>query len=226
MHAALHEIGLIAGYRLADVVSSDAASETLAMLGQIPTASACSLITEWMRAANLSVCRAGPGLLIGVSSAASADSRMLIMGLHYDPDRRSLVSEGRLGCAMGIAVSQQLREQARQLQFDLAVFSSPYDQTHIGDSSLGALSAPRGCISMESVDADRGESREILAALRTVGLSNSYFLIASRDTAELVVHSPPSLVLQQLQRAVGALQEFLLHTQPMTDEKGQSLNHG
>jgi len=224
MQAALHEIGLIASYRLADAVASDAATEVQAMLHQFAQAAAAPLIIEWMRAASLTVCRAEAGQLIGLSSGISASSRMLIMGLHYDPDSRALVYDGRLGCAIGIAISQQMRQQGRQLQFDLAVFSSPHDKTGVSDFSTLALNAPSGCIGMQSVDADRGDSREILAALRAVGLSHSYFVIMNRGASDNVQSA--SLLPQQLGRAVGALQEFLLHTQDTTDAKGQSLSHG
>lgn len=225
LHAALEEIGLIAGYRLADIVASDAASEARAMLQQLPQASAESLITQWMRAAHLGVCRAEAGQLVGVSSGANDQAATLIMGLHYDADSRSLIDDGGPGCVIGIAVSQQMREQARQLPFNLAVFSQPQDNARFVDGSPAALNVPGGCIGMASVDCEGGESERIVTALRAAGLSECYFLVMSGDGshhADRASSPPPS----QLERAIGALWELLLHTEPATGHKGQSLSHG
>jgi N-carbamoyl-L-amino-acid hydrolase len=213
VHAALHEIGLIAAYRLADLVSSRAALEAGAMMQRLPQSRAAPVMTEWMRAAGLVVCSVERDQLIGVSAGASAESASLVIGLHYDPTSQSLIYDGQLGWVVGIAIAQQLKEQGTHLRRDLAVFALPNDHTVGGNSGFGDLDARTGCIAMttiETIDATRGANRDLLAALRAAGLSRCHFPIA-RGRAEAT---------RDIERAVGALQEFLLHTQCTADANG------
>ena len=89
---ALNEIGLIAGYRLADSVSSTPAAEIPAMLERLSAKPQAQpercLISEWMRTANLSVPFGGEPPLIGVARSHRSDVGTLLLGLHYDRDQR------------------------------------------------------------------------------------------------------------------------------------------
>jgi OHCU decarboxylase len=69
-HTALTQIGLIGGYRLADVVATPPAAEATAMAGRLAAAdhSSAALLREWMLAANLDVHQAldSTGEFLGV----------------------------------------------------------------------------------------------------------------------------------------------------------------
>src|SRR6201999_2401008 len=64
-HTALTQIGLIGGYRLADVVATPPAAEAMAMAERLVTAADTALLREWMLAANFDLY---PGELLGVNA--------------------------------------------------------------------------------------------------------------------------------------------------------------
>jgi hypothetical protein len=75
-HTALTQIGLIAGYRLADGVATPPAAEATAMAERLAAAdhAAPALLREWMLAANLGVHRAQgtPGEFLGVLAQSAS----------------------------------------------------------------------------------------------------------------------------------------------------------
>jgi OHCU decarboxylase len=126
---AIQQIGLIASYRLADTVASHPQSEAKAMLGRLPGSHPAALITEWMRAASLSVWSDDNGILIGtLRSAAPADS--MILGLHRDVDSGSLCYGDRVSWIVAIAVIQHLKERAHELPYDLSVIAPVAESVH------------------------------------------------------------------------------------------------
>ena len=109
-HTALTQIGLIGGYRLADVVASPAGAEIKAMSDRLSAAAAGqSLLREWMLAANLDLYTAPDGTLAGIQQHDPA-AKSLLTGVYSDPTG-TLRRDGSLGPLPGIAVAQQMRQK-------------------------------------------------------------------------------------------------------------------
>jgi 2-oxo-4-hydroxy-4-carboxy-5-ureidoimidazoline decarboxylase len=110
---ALDEIGLIAGYRLADRVMSPPGAETLAMLRRLKSrANAGGLIREWLLAADLDVSEE-PGRLTGRRRCGTERSQTLVIGAAPELSRENSL--------VALAVAQQLRQRGVRLPFDLLV---------------------------------------------------------------------------------------------------------
>jgi 2-oxo-4-hydroxy-4-carboxy-5-ureidoimidazoline decarboxylase len=216
-HTALTQIGLIGGYRLADLVSNSAAAEVRAMyerLGaaartDVPAAtsatanatastdasaaalSAAPLLREWMLAAGLDV-RAGIGF-------TPASTGYFLFGAYFDSTAATPRRDGSLSSLLGIAIAQSLRAQQRPTRFGLLVSPFPLD----GQEGSILLDAPPGSlrdhITLAAADIDP------LIPLRAAG-------IAERCTvAALSVPSAPSAIVDPnaLDRTVSALESFL-----------------
>jgi N-carbamoyl-L-amino-acid hydrolase len=125
--SALHQIGLIAGYRLAETVASNPAAEAQAMLERLCGSDAVSLLYEWMRAAALTVWSDGGDNFLGTLPGKDPQAGTLIVGLHHDPASPSLSYDGQYGWTCALAVAQHLREGGEELPFDLAIFARPND---------------------------------------------------------------------------------------------------
>jgi N-carbamoyl-L-amino-acid hydrolase len=133
---ALHQIGLIAGYRLAETVASSPAAEAHAMLERLAGTDAVSLLYEWMRAAALTVWSDGGDNFFGTLQGSDPEAGTLIVGLHHDPASPSLLYDGQCGWVCALAVAQHLKEEGEQLPFDLAIFARPNDS---GPGSVSSL---------------------------------------------------------------------------------------
>ena len=122
-HTALTQIGLIGGYRLADVVASPAGAEIKAMSDRLSAAAAGqSLLREWMLAANLDLYTGPDGTLAGIQQHDPA-AKCLLTGVHSDPTTGTLHSDGSLGPLPGIAVAQQIRQKGLAPRFNLCVLA-------------------------------------------------------------------------------------------------------
>jgi OHCU decarboxylase len=203
LHTALQQVGLIAAYRLADVVASDAEVEAQAMLERLPLTDASELVREWMRSANLDVWSDGDHM-VGRLTTASADASTLIIGAHYDPAALTLQYDGRAGWVCGLAVIQQLREQRLAAPVNLAVFARPNARSAVSFASLAALDPRRDCIRAPDIDENWADGEAIIALLRRAGVAQPVFAVASREAPE----EPPVPCVA----ATRALQQFLLHT--------------
>jgi OHCU decarboxylase len=110
---ALHEIGLIAGYRLAERVTSPADAEVLAMCRRLAAQGAARpLLREWMLAADLEISEDGDSLIgrrrgkaVGPSGAAD----------------RTPSAGGLLESIVAIVMAQELHQRRVQLPFDVVV---------------------------------------------------------------------------------------------------------
>ena len=196
---ALNEIGLIAAYRLAESVSSTAAAEIPAMLARLRSSPGqqARLITEWMRAANLSVESHPEHHLIGVAHSSRSKARTLLIGLHYDRVTASLVHDGSQGWMTGIAVAARLRELTVQLPFDLALLADTHAEALVGLTGASAGLLPRSRVRLASIDETKPHNRAVLAALRGTGIQDS----------DWVIEGEP--ILTEVERSASALQEFL-----------------
>lgn len=141
---AIDQIGLIAGYRLADVVVSPPESEARAMLDRVSLADAASRVVEWMRAAGLTVWDSQTGTLIGTVSSGRSNGGPLILGIHRDATSGALHEDGPIGWACALAVIQHLRAQARRLSCDLAVVVRPRDLDPVDPQLIEQALAYRG----------------------------------------------------------------------------------
>ena len=126
-HQALDEIGRIAGFRLADRVTSPAGAEILAMLRRLMTqdgaagpgatepgsrAHAAGMLREWLLAADLEVTDEA-GRLTGRRRCGAEQAQTLLVGED--------AGLGLVDSLVALAVAQQLRERGVTLPFDLLV---------------------------------------------------------------------------------------------------------
>jgi beta-ureidopropionase / N-carbamoyl-L-amino-acid hydrolase len=132
---AIHQIGLIAGYRLAEALISPPDREARAMLERLSGADVAPRVSEWMRAAGLTVGDGRSGTLIGTLSSRGSAGSALILGIHRDAATGSLRYDGPIGWACAVAVIQHLRARAGLPSRDLAVFSRADAQEAV-DSAL------------------------------------------------------------------------------------------
>ena len=205
-HTALSQIGLIGGYRLADLVTSPAGAEVAAMSEKLaasaplsrsrspttvatPAASpvdalqSAALLREWMLAANLDFYTAPNGSLAGVQQH-TANAKYLLVGVYPDPTTGTLRRDGSLGSLLGIAVAQQIRQKGLATRYNLCVLAS-------------------------SAEADT----DPLAPVRSLGLTGHYEVFP-REQSIVPDYIPPDA--DTLERAAQTLERFLT-TQPSTN---------
>lgn len=240
---AVHEIGLIAGYRLADLVAAPAAAQAAAMNERLARRAATtaariatdasldagpihSLVREWMLAAELEVSVDGRGTMIGRRRSGRVRARTLLIGVHYESNARALRYDGRAGLVTGIALTQQLKEKGIQLPFDLAVIARPADADMGDASSLAEPDALCGCVTLAQVGGcgDDGGAGW-LATLRAAGFDEGSLAIVRRAAASIIHRAEAPLDAQLLGRAVRALEEFLLQNRQAFNHNGSSANH-
>jgi OHCU decarboxylase len=179
-HTALTQIGLIAGYRLADLVATPAGAEIKAMSDRLSAAAADparSLLREWMLAANLALYTAPDGTLAGIQQHAP-NAKSLLTGVHSDPTTGTLRSDGSLGPLPGIVAAQQIRQKGLATRFNLCVL------------------APSGSANIDP-----------LAPLRSLGLAPHYEVFPGKPTVADPSHAP--LDPRTLERAAQTLENFL-----------------
>ena len=237
-HTALTQIGLIGGYRLADLVGSPAGAEVKAMRDRLvssaaalnavaitaatePAATAAALLREWMLAANLEVYPGAAGNLAGVQRN-DPNVPCLLIGLYSDSTTEVLRRDGGLGSLLGIAVAQQIRQKRLPTHFGLLVLASPADERRGSiflDAHPGAI---RNAPVLTVTERDPSSS-----PLRAAGISRCIVLVhqgPAGDTASAsgpdggapkgsAPNAPhPALDVRTLERAAQSLEDFL--TQP------------
>lgn len=143
---ALREIGLIAGYRLADVVATPPSVEVKSMLDRLfrvvqegaPPDAALGMIREWLLAMDLAVTIDEQGRVIGRRHGSSANPKTLLMGVSGLAGGRTLEYDGYLGIVLAIAVLHDARHRALSLPYDVAIVvpALEYGRHH---GAIGAL---------------------------------------------------------------------------------------
>ena len=162
-HTALTQIGLIGGYRLADVVATPAGAEIKAMSDRLSAAATDadrSLLREWMLAANLDLYTAPDGTLAGIQQH-DPSAKSLLTGVYSDPTG-ILRRDGGLGPLPGIAVAQQIRQKGLVPRFNLCVL------------------APAGSANIDP-----------LVPLRSLGLAPHYEVLPGKQTVTDPTHDAP-----------------------------------
>jgi OHCU decarboxylase len=208
---ALQQIGLIAGFRLADAVASPASVEVLAMLERLEkSADREALVREWMNAADLELSEddTAYGSLIGLRRGDADATETLMLGVHVDPTTRALAYDGRLGFLLGIAIMQQLRQKDVWLEFDLAVLARPTD-ADLGDSR-----------DLAEIDAQN------VSVVALAGFGERTFATARRSTTARTDEQGPRWEASLVERAVFSLEDFLLHNEQMFDDHGTLARNG
>jgi OHCU decarboxylase len=185
-HTALTQIGLIGGYRLADVVASPAAAEIEAMSDRLAKAAAvavpstAALFREWMLAANLDLYAGPAGALAGIQQH-DPNVTYLLTGVCADTTTSTLRRDGILGSLLGIAVAQQIRQNALATRFNLCVLATS-----------------------GTADSDP------LAPLRSAGLNPRFEVyVRERVTAATADHPDEPPDQRTLERAAQTLENFL-----------------
>ena len=244
---ALAQIGLIAGYRLADLVATPAGVEIIAMNARLAAINAraattggdaaaelvSSLLREWMLAAGLEV-HAGRGEeLVGIQRSAQGAPRSqpgaqpseqgaqhLLIGVYYDAMAQALRVDGRLGFLIGIAVAQQLRQRGIGLPFDLAILAHPAGEWVGNIFSHADPDAIRGCAALTAADIDS------LPALRAAGIADRCLAIVRQGPAGIAYRADAPLEAHTLDRAARTLEDFLMQTQPAEGRQTGVTLHG
>lgn len=187
-HTALRQIGLIAAFRLADIVGTPAEVEARAMAERLnglaargdaaegagsagdgagttgegagtSGSQAAEWVREWMQAAALTVSAAGDDCLLALQRADESTPGCLLIGVHYDASARAVRYDGSFGFLIGIAVTQELRQRGTRLPFDLLILARPRDERTGEIASLADPDTIRGCTAL-TLDEPANEARE------------------------------------------------------------------
>jgi OHCU decarboxylase len=213
-HTALTQIGLIGGYRLADLVASPAGAEVKAMSDRLVSsatahnavATAAALLREWMLAADLEVYPGAAGNLAGVQQN-DPNVPCLLVGLYSDSTTEVLRRDGGLGSLLGIAVAQQIRQKRLPSHFGLLVLASPSDERRGSiflDAHPGAI---RNAPVLTVTETDPSSS-----PLRAAGITRCIVLVHQGPAGD-----SSALDARTLERAAQSLEDFL--TQPQKTQE-------
>ncbi len=214
---ALHEIGLIAGYRLAAAVAAPAGGEILAMRERLAqnTDAGSAQLREWMQAAALDVTVDGRGVMLGRRRSGGAIAGTLLIGVYYDAHLRALRYGARDELLMGIALAQHLQEENVRLPRDLCLIV-PGTGENRSDPHSADLESPTGCVTLARVADETGddEGHRCLSSLRAAGLVDGCLAIVRRGSIhtgdrsrERAAASPDAAMFDG---AVRALERFLV----------------
>lgn len=223
---ALHEIGRIAAFRLADRVSQPAGDEIVAMctrlawLSEQSDALTCTCMTpvhqataallrDWMLEAGLETHIDAIGNVIGRWRSQQADARTLITGSHYDTVINGGHYDGRLGIVLPIVTLRRLRQSGARLPFDveIAAFSDEegvrFQSTFLGSSALAGHFDPMLLARRDS------DGISLAEALQQAGHDPVGIPQLSRDPAKVAgfveVHIEQGPVLLDEGRALGVV---------------------
>jgi hypothetical protein len=228
--AALREIGLIAGYRLAAAVAAPAGAEIVAMrerLAQEPGAVFVRL-REWMQAADLAVTVEDGGALLGRRRSGVPQAKNLVMGVRYEAHARVLRYDALGGLLAAIALVQQLQAKAVLLPFDLCLITPPRTARDWEGASPAESDAPDGCVTLTqiAVAVDDGEAALCLGALRHAGFGDASLVIARVGPIGISYRAAVPPDAPMLERTVRALEEFLVQNRRAFNHNGSMAHHG
>jgi beta-ureidopropionase / N-carbamoyl-L-amino-acid hydrolase len=220
--SALGEIGLIAGFRLADVVATSAGAEILAMSERFGRSESRgrersardSLVREWMLAAGLELRLERAEAVIGYVPGGALESSTLALGVHYDPAAALVRYDGPLGFIIGIAVMQQLRQQGVRARFALAILARIDEECAADLTEFADAESALGCVALSVAGAADADGASTLTALRAAALPEPLLAVVRRHQAGLFYRAPSLLDSLAAERAARILQQLLLQTQP------------
>jgi N-carbamoyl-L-amino-acid hydrolase len=223
---AVREIGHIAGYRLAERVSSPPGAEIMAMLDWLAQFSehesrltcsylstahraAAAQIREWMLAAGLSVEIDAVGNVVGRLPCGRSGAKTLITGSHYDTVIDAGRYDGRLGIVLPIIAALELRQRGTQLPFDLEIIAFSDEEGVRFKSTFIGSSAVAGCFDERILDCTDTSGTSMRAAMLEAGLDAAKIPTVARAPRQLLgyveVHIEQGPVLLNEQRALGVV---------------------
>lgn len=223
---ALHEIGRIAAFRLADRVCEPAGDEIMAMCAQLAWLSeqsegltctclspahqaTAALLRDWMLEAGMDARIDAIGNVVGRWPGDRNAARTLLTGSHYDTVINGGHFDGRLGIVLPIVVVRRLRQAGIRLPFDVEVIAFcdeegvRFQSTFLGSSALAGRFDP---MLLASRDAD---GISLAEALQRAGHDPVGIPQLARDPAGLAgfveVHIEQGPVLLDEGRALGVV---------------------
>jgi len=126
---------------------------------------AIDLVSEWMRAAGMTVRLDATGTLIGRYEGAAPDAPALLIGSHIDTVRDAGRFDGNLGVITGIAVVGRLHASGRRPSFAVEVVAFGDEEGVRFPSTLGGSRALAGRFEprlLDEVDAEGVSRRQAL----------------------------------------------------------------
>ncbi len=223
---ALTQIGRIAGFRLAERVSSSFGAETMAMLDHLASFSehehglACSFLTnahrqtagcirDWMLAAGLDTHIDAIGNVVGRMRSNLEHAKTLITGSHYDTVIDGGRYDGRLGIVIPIVVATALRQSGQSLPFDLEIVAFADEEGVRFKSTFLGSSALAGSFDMSVLDQTDATGVTMRQALIDAGLEPEAIPQLARSPQDLLgfieVHIEQGPVLLDEHRPLGVV---------------------
>jgi beta-ureidopropionase / N-carbamoyl-L-amino-acid hydrolase len=223
---ALHEIGRIARFRLAELLADPLGVRIIAMAQHLARFSedsqglTCTYLTpahrataaeirDFMLSAGLEVSIDAVGNVVGRWSGAHDDGGTLVTGSHYDTVVNAGQFDGRLGILLPIAVVADLRHAGVRLPFTLTVVAFAEEEgVRFKSAFLGsrALTGTFDIAALDSVDAGGASLRQ---ALENAGLDPAAIPAAALDPSTLLgfveVHIEQGPVLLEAGAPVGVV---------------------
>ena len=223
---ALAEIGRIARFRLAELITDPLGVRIIAMAQHLARFSedsqglTCSYLTsahrataaeirDFMLSAGLEVSLDAVGNVIGRWKGADAAGATLVTGSHYDTVVNAGQFDGRLGILLPIAVTADLRHAGARLPFTLSIVAFAEEEgIRFKSPFLGsrALTGTFEASALERVDAGGTSLRQ---ALEQAGLDPAAIPSAALDPRTLLgfveVHIEQGPVLLEAKAPVGVV---------------------
>jgi beta-ureidopropionase / N-carbamoyl-L-amino-acid hydrolase len=200
---ALHQIGRIAGFRLADLVTEPLGAQIMAQLESLARFSeqedglTCSYLSathrataqqirEWMLAAGLEVHIDAVGNVIGRLRSAANDAATLITGSHYDTVVNGGKYDGRLGIILPVVAAGHLRRTGVQLPYTLEIIAFAEEEGVRFKSTFLGSSAVAGTFNPAVLDNADAAGVRMRDAMRAAGLDAAEIRAAARDPRQLL----------------------------------------
>ncbi|MFL6618569.1 MAG: allantoate amidohydrolase, partial [Povalibacter sp.] len=222
---ALTQIGRIAGFRLAERVSSPAGAEIMSMVDQLASFSeqqdaltcsflssahraAAQCIRDWMLAAGMDAQIDAIGNIVGRLHAGVPHAKTLITGSHYDTVIDAGKYDGRLGIVLPIVVATALRQNGSSLPFDLEIVAFADEEGVRFKSTFLGSSALAGSFDTSLLDQIDSEGITLRQALESAKLDAKISSLArdpARQLGFVEVHIEQGPVLLDENRALGVV---------------------
>lgn len=200
---ALHQIGRIGGFRLADAVATPAGAEIMAMIDKLAQHSessdnltcsylspahqaAAGQIREWMLAAGMSVEIDAVGNVVGRVRCGRPGAKTLVTGSHYDTVINAGRYDGRLGIVLPIVCALELRQSGQQLPFDLEIIAFADEEGVRYKSTFLGSSAVAGSFDLALLDNIDAAGISMRDALRSADFDPAAIPDLARDPQQLL----------------------------------------
>lgn len=226
LRAALHEVGRIAAFRLADRVIEPYGDEIFAMTERLARHSehgeeltctylspahqaTAKLLRDWMLQAGMTAEIDAIGNVVGRLRGSAPDAKTLLTGSHYDTVINGGRYDGRLGILLPIVVLRQLRLRGIRLPFDVEVIAFSEEEGVRFKSTFLGSSAIAGDFDLALLDKCDADGVSLREALRLAGLDAEAIPTLARDPKQLLgyveVHIEQGPVLLEENLALGVV---------------------